>query len=149
MTIFKDFTTLNQTELEMILTWRNDTRINLFFKKQTVSAKEHFDFVEELKSDTSKKYFLVLEKENPIGVVNFVDINKEECELGLYQAPNVKNHGKILLQSILEYALNTFKLKRVKACVYNQNKKAMKLFLSFDFRIYQQDEIMSCLIKSF
>lgn len=147
MIIFKDFTTLSQAELEMILIWRNDESINRFFRKRFVDKHEHFSFVEGLKNDKSKKYFLALDNEKPLGVVNFVDINEEECELGLYRALGVKNCGKILLQAMIEYALNTLKLKRVKACVYNENKRAMSLFLGFDFRVYQQDELMTCMIK--
>lgn len=143
MTTFKDFTKLNKDELEMILKWRNDESVNRFFIKRFVEPKEHFNFVEELKHNKSKKYFLVLDDEKPIGVVNFININKDECEFGLYQNPKFKGYGKTLLKAMLSYAFETLKVKTIKACVYNENKRAIALFLSFDFVLYEKDEKMS------
>ena len=143
MILFKDFTKLSQSELEMILKWRNDERINHFFVHQVVELNEHFAFVKSLKNDTSKKYFLVFDDEKPIGVVNFININKDECEFGLYQNPNLKGFGKVLLKNLVEYAFENLGIKTLNARAFNHNAKASALYLNFGFALVKQDKTMS------
>ena len=143
MICFKDFTTLSQSELEMVLKWRNDERITPFFTHAAVGIKEHFAFVKSLKNNTSKKYFLVYDDEKPIGVVNFININKDECEFGLYQNPNLRGFGKVLLKNLVEYALQNLGIKTLNARAFNHNAKASALYLNFGFALVKQDKTMS------
>ena len=143
MIIFKNFTKLNRTELELVFAWRIDKRVNAYFINEFVEFNEHFAFAKSLENDKSKRYFLVFEDENPIGVVNFVGISEDECELGIYQNPNLKGKGRILLENLAHYAFETLNVKRLKARTRNENERAKRLFLGFGFVLTHQDEAMS------
>lgn len=140
MIILKNFTQLDENEILLIYKWRNDGSINHFFKNKNFSFKEHNDFIANLQKDTSKKYFLVYENENAIGVINLTNINENSCEFGLYAKPNLKGKGQILINEIKKYAFEKLQIKKLKAYVYKDNEKALRLYLNNDFCVYKEDE---------
>lgn len=102
-----NFTDLTDEQILMVLRWRNDERV----------AK----FISNLKNDETKRYFLVKEDSDYISVIDFVDIAADSCEFGIYANPELK--GKILMQTIAEYAAKTLKVGELKSCACNENKK--------------------------
>lgn len=136
-----NFTDLTDEQILMVLRWRNDERIAKFMKNKSVSEQEHRNFISNLKNDETKRYFLVKEDSDYIGVIDFVDIAADSCEFGIYANPELK--GKILMQTIAEYAAKTLKVGELKSCAYNENKKAIALYRKFGFEIYGRDEQMS------
>lgn len=136
-----NFTDLTDEQILMILRWRNDERIAKFMKNKSVSEQEHRKFISNLKNDETKRYFLVKEDSDYIGVIDFVGIEADACEFGIYANPELK--GKILMQTIAEYAAKTLKVGELKSCVYNENEKAIALYRKFGFEIYGRDEQMS------
>ena len=136
-----NFTDLTDEQILMILRWRNDERVAKFMKNKSVSEQEHRNFISNLKNDETKRYFLVKDSKDYIGVIDFVDIAADSCEFGLYANPELK--GKILMQTIVEYAAKTLKVGELKSCVYNENEKAIALYRKFGFEIYGRDEQMS------
>lgn len=140
MICFKEFSTLSPVELELVFAWRNDERIRKHFINEAVGYDEHFAFAKSLKDDESKRYFLVFDDEKPIGVINFVSISKDECEFGIYQNPNLRGFGRILLSNLAHYAFNNLRVKRLVARALKDNEKAIRLFLGFGFTLTSQDE---------
>jgi len=136
-----NFTDLTDEQILMILRWRNDERVAKFMKNKSVSEQEHRNFISNLKNDETKRYFLVKDSKDYIGVIDFVDIAADSCEFGIYANPELK--GKILMQTIVEYAAKTLKVGELKSCVYNENEKAIALYRKFGFEIYGRDEQMS------
>ena len=136
-----NFTDLTDEQILMVLRWRNDERIAKFMKNKSVSEQEHRNFISNLKNDETKRYFLVKEDSDYISVIDFVDIAADSCEFGIYANPELK--GKILMQTIAEYAAKTLKVGELKSCVYNENEKAIALYRKFGFEIYGRDEQMS------
>jgi len=136
-----NFTDLTDEQILMILRWRNDERIAKFMKNKSVSEQEHRNFISNLKNDETKRYFLVKEDSDYISVIDFVDIAADSCEFGIYANPELK--GKILMQTIAEYAAKTLKVGELKSCAYNENEKAIALYRKFGFEIYGRDEQMS------
>jgi len=135
----KDFTSLCKAEFYLVLAWRNDERIAPFMHSKQISFNEHLKFFEELKFNTNKKYFLVYDDEEILGVISFVK-TKQIYEFGLYQNPNLKGFGKILMQEILNHAFLNLKLKKLNAKVLKSNQKALNLYLNFGFKIYKEDK---------
>lgn len=84
-----DFTTLSPELCEMILSWRNDPAVSSFMFGGNIDIKTHFDFIKSLKNDKTKKYFLALddEKNEYLGVIDFTNINQNDCEFGIYVPP--------------------------------------------------------------
>ena len=136
-----NFTDLTDEQILMILRWRNDERVAKFMKNKSVSEQEHRNFISNLKNDETKRYFLVKDSKDYIGVIDFVDIAADSCEFGIYANPELK--GKILMQTIVEYAAKTLKVGELKSCVYNENEKAIALYRKFGLEIYGRDEQMS------
>lgn len=140
MICFKEFSALSPVELELVFAWRNDERIRKHFINEAVGYDEHFAFAKSLKDDESKRYFLVFDDEKPIGVINFVNISKDECEFGIYQNPNLRGFGRILLSNLAHYAFKNLRVKRLVARALKDNEKAIRLFLGFGFTLTSQDE---------
>ncbi|MBX1886668.1 UDP-4-amino-4,6-dideoxy-N-acetyl-beta-L-altrosamine N-acetyltransferase, partial [Campylobacter peloridis] len=99
---FKDFINLNDYEKDFVLRWRNDEKIAKFMKNTNIELDEHLNFINKLKQDNTKKYFLVFENDEPIGVIDFININKISCEFGLYGIK--KGVGDLLMEEIKKYA---------------------------------------------
>ena len=140
MICFKEFSALSPVELELVFAWRNDERIRKHFINESVGYDEHFAFAKSLKDDENKRYFLVFDDEKPIGVINFVSISKDECEFGIYQNPNLRGFGRILLSNLAHYAFRNLRVKRLVARALKDNEKAIRLFLGFGFTLTSQDE---------
>ena len=72
-----NFTDLTDEQILMVLRWRNDERAAKFMKNKSVSEQEHRNFISNLKNDETKRYFLVKDSEDYIGVIDFVDIKED------------------------------------------------------------------------
>lgn len=142
MIFLKDFTTLNEEEKRFVLKWRNDDEISSFTRIKSITLKEHLKFIEELKYHKDKQYFLVYKEKEAIGVISFVNITLHSCEFGLYAKPGLRGMGKILMQEIKNYAFNVLKVRILKACVFKNNEKALKLYEKNNFSIITEDENM-------
>lgn len=97
-----NFTQLPHSELENILKWRNHESIRRWmYNDKIISFKEHLQFVENLKNNSSDLYFLVKKDEAELGVIYFNQINQthKRCLLGIYANPNNKrkSKGRILI----------------------------------------------------
>ncbi|HFU3524392.1 UDP-4-amino-4,6-dideoxy-N-acetyl-beta-L-altrosamine N-acetyltransferase [Campylobacter jejuni] len=135
----KNFTELNSQEIELIFKWRNHPDISQFMKTKQIDFEEHLRFLKNLHQDSSKKYFLVFQDEQIIGVIDFVNITTKSCEFGLYAKPNLKDVGQILMNEIKKYAFEILKIKTLKACVFKDNEKALKLYKNNNFIITKED----------
>lgn len=138
----KNFTELNSQEIKLIFKWRNHPDISQFMKTKHIDFEEHLRFLKNLHQDSSKKYFLVFQDEQMIGVIDFVNITTKSCEFGLYVKPNLKSVGQILMNEIIKYAFEILKIKNLKACIFKQNQRALNLYLKNNFYIYNEDEEM-------
>lgn len=137
MIILKDFIHLNQEEIELVLKWRNNKNIAKFMKTQNITLKEHLSFLSSLKTNTTKKYFLVYDDENIIGVIDFINITNHSCEFGLYGIK--KGVGELLMQEVKNYAFNVLKVQTLNACVFKENIKALNLYLKHGFEVIKED----------
>lgn len=92
---FKNFTDLDNDELEMVLKWRNSPEIaNKMNSTTTIEAQEHIDFIKSLKENSTKLYYLVAKKDSPIGVFSFINIVKgQKAEIGMYLKPELIGSG--------------------------------------------------------
>jgi len=134
-----NFINLNTNQKEMILEWRNNPLIrSVMYNKEQIKLEDHLNFIDSLEHNDTKQYFLV-EKDNlSIGVIDFVNINNLDAELGIYTNPNLKGYGKILLKTLCKYAFNTLHLNKIYAEVYIDNVKAIQLYKEFHFKTIEE-----------
>ena len=135
---FKNFIDLSDSEKEFVLKWRNSEKIAKFMKNSNIGFDEHLKFIQNLKNDSTKKYFLVYDGNEPIGVIDFINITLTSCEFGLYGIK--KGVGNLLMEEIKKYAFNVLKVKTLKACVFKENLKALNLYLKNGFLIQSEDD---------
>jgi len=134
-----NFVDLNMDEKRMVLDWRNDSSIRRWMTNQEkITFEKHLLFIDSLKDDDTKRYFLVREGNRNIGVVDFTNIDrgKRECEIGLYANPfdKVFGVGRVLGKICLDYAFGELKLDRLKLEVFGDNQKALKLYNYLGFK---------------
>ncbi len=130
-----NFTTLTNEEHQLVLAWRNSQNVSRYMHTKSITLKEHFAFVDSLKHNHQKSYFLVEDDGNYIGVIYLVD-----TFLGLYANPKRKKVGDLLLQQIITFAFDVKKLFSLKAEVFKENLSAVKLYERFGFKIMQENE---------
>ncbi len=140
----KDFTKLTYDEKVNILSWRNYPDIKKWmFNKDTIKLKEHLDYIDTLKRNKDKKYFLVKYYGRDIGVIDFINIDNYKAEVGLYARPMLKGIGSTLMQKIIEYGFEKLNLKKLVAKVYKENVVAINLYKKFDFKqLYEKDSLI-------
>ncbi|MBZ7956088.1 UDP-4-amino-4,6-dideoxy-N-acetyl-beta-L-altrosamine N-acetyltransferase [Campylobacter molothri] len=138
----KNFTELNEQEVILVWQWRNNKKVNEFMHTKNFSIKEHKYFIDNLKQDETKKYFLVFKDNEAIGVIDFVNITKESCYFGLYAKPDLRGVGQILMNEVKKYTFEILKIKILKAHVLKDNEKALKLYFKNDFQIEKEVENM-------
>jgi UDP-4-amino-4,6-dideoxy-N-acetyl-beta-L-altrosamine N-acetyltransferase len=132
----KEFTKLSYEEKLMILEWRNHSNISQFMINKKVNLNEHLNFIDSLKTNKSKKYFLV----DDIGVIYFSNITNEKTDIGLYKNSDKKKVGSKLMNEIINYGFNEIKLKKLILYVYENNIKAINLYKKFSFKEVDKKE---------
>jgi len=132
-----NFTSLDKKLLKMILSWRNDPFIKQWmFTTQNIKLEDHLRFVESLKKNSSKLYFLVQQNENYIGVIDFCDITPNSAIMGVYKNPQISGIGKQLLDIIKNYAFEILEINTLYSEVFEKNTQALKLYKSFGFKVF-------------
>ena len=137
----QNFTELSKEKQLEILKWRNHTNVRKWmYSSDLISQQDHFLFIEKLKTDYSKRYFLVSKENEEIGVISFTNINQQDTYLGLYANPysKIPGIGKVLITISIDYALNILKVKFLKLEVLSINEKAINLYKKFNFKEYKR-----------
>ena len=134
----KDFIYLSNEEVMMVLDWRNNENIRKWmYDSDCIPKKNHLKFIESLKKNEMKKYFLVLREEKYIGVIYFINIDDgNSTEFGLYSNPDIKipGIGRVLEKICIEYAFDILKVKKLKLEVFEDNKQVINLHRKFNFK---------------
>jgi len=138
-----NFVNLDDKEKRMVLDFRNHSDIRRWmYNKNKISLQEHLEFIESLKSDKNRLYFLVKDKENIIGVIDYKLINNY-AQVGLYKNPSLKGVGKLLMNTLLQYGFETLHLKKMVLFVFANNNVAINLYKKFGFKkICKQDNLI-------
>ena len=134
--MLKNFIQLNYDEKLIILEWRNHSETSKFMINKKVDLEEHLNFINSLKENKTKLYFLV----DDIGVIDFINITDKKADIGLYKNPNKQKVGSILMKHIVDYGFNGLKLEKLILYVYKNNQKAINLYKKFNFKIVDKKD---------
>lgn len=131
-----NFYPLNFDLLEKVRGWRNLPRIrNNMLTNSIISSEQQIKWFESLASDKSRLYFVFFQDENPIGMLYFVDITKEDCSWGCYIGEEAVWPGSGLLLEVaaLDFALKKLSLEQLNAEVFDFNFAPQKMHKIFGY----------------
>ena len=134
-----NYVNLHDKDKKIALRMRNHPEIKKWMYNQNpISEIEHGNFINNLKNDATLRYFLVKQKGNVLGSINFskIDFNYS-AELGLYASPfsHIKSKGIILDAASSFYAFNELGAKKLKLEVFSHNKRAINFYEKCGFKI--------------
>lgn len=134
--IFRD---IRNTEIELILSWRNDPNVRRnMYTRHEISLEEHIDWWQHVCSTDDIKYFIYEVDETPLGVVGFSQIDEvnSNCSWAFYSSPNApKGSGSRMEFLAIDYAFSVLGLNKLHCEVLAFNSSVIKLHEKFGFRI--------------
>ena len=140
---FIDFKMLSETYI-------NDIVRSNSFNRNEISIIEHREFIKSLNEDITKKYFLAVLDNEPVGVVGFTDIHNRTANLGYYKNPFTKKTGigKLLINKACEYAAITLNLELLIMKVFKTNLISIHCITQCGFTENKRDdEVIEYILK--
>jgi UDP-2,4-diacetamido-2,4,6-trideoxy-beta-L-altropyranose hydrolase/UDP-4-amino-4,6-dideoxy-N-acetyl-beta-L-altrosamine N-acetyltransferase len=140
-----NYINLNMNEKILTLNMRNHPNIRKWmYNQKSISKKDHFGFIENLKTEIDRRYFLVKQQGNIIGSINFSKINfHNSVELGIYTNPfiHLKGSGSLLEAVASQYAFNELGLNKIKLEVFLDNERAINFYNKCGFKLVNTRKI--------
>tara|TARA_R110001583_G_scaffold169781_2_gene322996 strand:- start:12464 stop:13009 length:546 start_codon:yes stop_codon:yes gene_type:complete len=139
MTKAFDLLPLDESNLAMVLAWRNapSVRKNMYTSHE-ISLSEHKLWFKKLVDDKSRLYFVASVNDVPCGVIGFTEINlvKGIASWAFYTDPlALRGSGTLMEFYAIDYAFNNLNLHKLKCEVLGFNKSVIKLHTKFGFII--------------
>lgn len=133
--VFKNFTSLDDDEAKMVLEWRNSQEIRRWmYNSQEIELQTHLTFINSLKDDKTKYYFLLKQDREYIGVIDLTNINSKSADIGIYKNPSLYGVGDTLMHAIIGYGFGSLGLNALYAEVFKDNKRAYELYTKHNFK---------------
>ncbi|OCL83071.1 UDP-4-amino-4,6-dideoxy-N-acetyl-beta-L-altrosamine N-acetyltransferase [Arcobacter porcinus] len=131
-----NFIDLSLEEKNMVLAWRNSPEIRKWmYSQDEISLNHHLDFIESLKINEDKLYFLVKKEEEFIGVIDFTGLKTKDVYFGFYGKPNAfLGVGRVLEQISIDFAFNVLKIDKLKLEVFEDNIQVRNLHKKYSFK---------------
>jgi len=134
-----NYVNLNENDKMQVLNMRNHPEIKKWmYNPDLILEVDHFDFIKNLEIDTEKRYFLVKQKGNTIGSINFLKINYDNSvELGIYTNPflKFKGFGRLLESAASHYAFTELGVRKIRLQVLSNNKRAINFYNKCGFKL--------------
>jgi UDP-4-amino-4,6-dideoxy-N-acetyl-beta-L-altrosamine N-acetyltransferase len=131
----KNFIHCTDVEKLIVLEWRNNENIKKWMHTtEDISLENHLIFLESLKRDKSRLYFIVKRGVENIGVIDLTNINSDFANIGVYSNPYLFGMGNFLMNQLIYYAFEKLNLNKIKLEVFSDNIKAIKLYDRFNFQ---------------
>jgi len=127
-----NYVNLNENDKIQALNMRNHPEIKKWMHNQDrISEEDHFGFINNLEIDIEKRYFLVKQKGNIIGSINFSKINFDNSvELGIFTNPflQLKGLGRLLESAASQYVFAELGVRKIKLEVFLGNERAIRFY---------------------
>lgn len=140
---FKNFTSLSEAEIKLVWEMRNKEVIrSKMYNQDVIPLENHIAWVKKLSNRIDCKYFLVYFDEDPVGVVDFIDITENSCELGSYLFEQYlgSGYGIILEKLCLTYIFEKLGLEFLNIAVLESNKSVYKDHMKY-FGFVKDDKL--------
>ena len=134
---FINFVELDKLEVELIHNERNhiDVRFSMF-DPSPITFEQHCKFLNLLKFDRSKIYFLVKRKNEYVGVYSLVNIAGSEAQSGFYLLENarIKNIAIEFLYYTISFVFSKLSISTINGFALKENKVANRINTLFKFK---------------
>jgi len=133
---FKNFNELNMEEIIQVWKWRNDLKIRQWmYEKSEIIFENHLKFIDALKNNIQKKYWVVFRNNIPIGVSSLVNIENNTGEWGYYIGPEYhdENFGVEFYFHSLKFAFEQLGYEKLYGYALVENNRANSLNNLFGF----------------
>jgi UDP-4-amino-4,6-dideoxy-N-acetyl-beta-L-altrosamine N-acetyltransferase len=130
------FKPLQKEQLELVWQWRNSPRIKQnMHNDASLKWQEHCAWFEKLEDDSSRQFYVFLQNQRPIGVLNFSDMHTSTPEWGCYLGEtNVwPGSGIILELAALDFSASNSQFSHLLAQVLSFNNAAHKMHKVFEY----------------
>lgn len=123
---------LENTELELILPWRNNPIVRrAMFTQNEISLAEHRSWYERIQNDQNKQWLLYYSDDNkPSGVVYFTDINTKQGTTfwGFYTSPEaIPGTGMRMSLEAIDYIFYDVGIYKLNAEALASNHRSLKM----------------------
>lgn len=140
---FVNFINLDDVTIENIRVWRNYPDIRkVMYSTKEINPDQHRIFINSLTESTSKFYWLVYKDNNPIGVMNVVDVDFEQAsgQLGYYLLPKYLNNGIGLefISTIIYFIFSQLGFTKLFGRTELSNKDALRFNYHLGFKLRSQ-----------
>ncbi len=125
---------LDESDRSRLFRWRNLHEVRRWmYTDHMIQRDEHDRWFASALIDPSRKYWIIMHDEEPIGVVNLIGLGNvgDTCSFGIYlgeQRARGTGAAKIALEKALQYAFDVRSLPCVAAEVLQGNRKAERLY---------------------
>ena len=134
-----NYINLNLNEKILVLNMRNHPDIKKWmYNQESILQKDHIRFIEDLESKMDKRYFLIKQKGNIVGSINFLKINlSNSVKFGIYTNPflKLKNSGGLLESVVSQYAFAELGVRKLKLEVFSDNERAINFYNKCGFKV--------------
>ncbi|WP_456392304.1 UDP-2,4-diacetamido-2,4,6-trideoxy-beta-L-altropyranose hydrolase [Nitratifractor sp.] len=130
-----DFPAMDESQKRRVLEWRNDPKVRKWmYNRSPISWKDHLRWIEGLRDQETRRYWLVQRAESDIGIIDLVDIDpkSKRANIGLYADPERRGEGVFLMLILMKKA-EEVGLKTLRAEVFAENLRAIQLYRFFGF----------------
>ncbi len=137
---------LEKRDLKKSLVWLKDPSVNMYLSqnfREYDKRKEQkwFEFIKGSKNDI---VFAIEDIKTNFHIGNCslhkIDWEKGSCEMGIMIGDKDywdKGYGSDVIKSIIKFSLSDLKLKNIILNVYSYNKRAIKVYKKFGFKIIE------------
>jgi UDP-4-amino-4,6-dideoxy-N-acetyl-beta-L-altrosamine N-acetyltransferase len=130
---------INDSELEMMLSWRNDPAVrNNMYNKHLISLDEHMEWWERTKLNNDNIYFMYEDDGKPLGIVAITDISKSDnnASWAFYSSPeSKKGTGSKMEFLALDFVFNELGLHKLWCEVLDFNQAVINMHKKFGFKL--------------
>ena len=130
------FQPLQKEQLQLVWQWRNSPRImQNMHNSAPVKWHEHCAWFDKLEADNTRQFYIFLQSQRPIGVLNFSDMHTPTPQWGCYLGEtNVWPGSGIILESAaLDFSASHSQFRYLLAQVLSFNTAANKMHKVFEY----------------
>ncbi|PAF47190.1 UDP-4-amino-4,6-dideoxy-N-acetyl-beta-L-altrosamine N-acetyltransferase [Helicobacter sp. 12S02232-10] len=130
-----DFTRMDHQDHLKVLDFRNHPDISKWMYSKNISLDSHLQFIDELKKNPTKHYWLFKKNQTLLGVGSITRINQthRHAYLGIYKNPKLSKVGEEILKCLEYIGFKEFNLHALHLEVMETNQKAIYFYQKHNY----------------